>query len=457
MAQSIGDLFVKLGFDVDDQKLRGFEQDVKSVFNTLLGLAGITASAAGLYELGKGAAETQVQWRNFNAELGGSLKTLQEFSALYKTVNPFSSLQQGQTVAGNLINYANRMIWGEGGREYGYFGGNASDFINPATGQFDPNFAIPNILRRLRQGEPQALAIAGGNRAKVTEWEAAIAGSPDIVNVLHATSAQRSEAEKLLTLEQEQEDATVKATEALSQLQLRWDNFVNHAIATLAPKALGFMDTVSQKGLWAGVGWIGEHSYLPGLVDWAGEHSFLPSIHSVNHAISNAVHGNIWNTGTTNGKTIMAQLISMGWSPAQATGILRRLNIESGLNPGAIGDNGQAYGIAQWHPDRQAAFARWAGHSIIGSNLSEQLGFMNYELTQGGESRAGSILRRMGSPDAAYDAFTRYYERPASSVNNTITINVQSNADANEVGQIVADHFRRVIGTTYPTKNAGGY
>ena len=101
-----------------------------------------------------------------------------------------------------------------------------------------------------------------------------------------------------------------------------------------------------------------------------------------------------------------------GWSAEQAAGIAANLTKESGGNTNALGDNGKAYGLAQWHPDRQAAFARWAGHDIRASTLEEQLAFVNYELTAGSERAAGNKLRGATSAREAGAIVSQNYERP---------------------------------------------
>lgn len=103
---------------------------------------------------------------------------------------------------------------------------------------------------------------------------------------------------------------------------------------------------------------------------------------------------------------------SKGWSKAQAAGIVANLRSESAMNPGASGDGGSAFGIAQWHPDRQAAFKAWAGKDIRGSSLAEQLAFVHFELSAGGEQRAGAALRGVGSASDAAAIVSRMYERP---------------------------------------------
>lgn len=103
----------------------------------------------------------------------------------------------------------------------------------------------------------------------------------------------------------------------------------------------------------------------------------------------------------------------MGWTKEQAAGIVANLRAESNLNHRAVGDNGQAIGVAQWHPDRQSNFKAWAGKDIRESSLMEQLQFVNYELTQGAERRAGALLRAARNAQQAGEIVSRYYERPA--------------------------------------------
>lgn len=105
-----------------------------------------------------------------------------------------------------------------------------------------------------------------------------------------------------------------------------------------------------------------------------------------------------------------------GWSRAAATGIAANLQSESGLKPGAVGDNGTAFGIAQWHQDRLEAFRKWSGKDIRSSTLAEQLAFIQYELTQGNDRqarRAGEKLRSVTDPYDAGVIFSGLYERPA--------------------------------------------
>lgn len=118
--------------------------------------------------------------------------------------------------------------------------------------------------------------------------------------------------------------------------------------------------------------------------------------------------------------SIMNYFQRMGWTREQAAGITANLQKESSLNPGAVGDGGKAYGLAQWHPDRQAAFKQWAGKDIRQSTLAEQLAFVHYELTRGAERAAGNALRGTTSARAAGAVVSSEYERPRNRVGEMI-------------------------------------
>lgn len=146
----------------------------------------------------------------------------------------------------------------------------------------------------------------------------------------------------------------------------------------------------------------------------------------------------------------------MGWSHEQAAGIVANLQAESGMKANAVGDNGKAYGIAQWHPDRQAEFKKWAGKDIRQSSLDEQMAFVHYELTEGNERKAGALLKAAKNAQQAGEIMSRHYERPlaadaeaskrgaaAVQIAQTTNINV-TGGDAAATGRAVAGEQGRV-------------
>ena len=120
----------------------------------------------------------------------------------------------------------------------------------------------------------------------------------------------------------------------------------------------------------------------------------------------------LYMTDTTKRQQAVAYFVSQGWTLAQAAGIVANLEAESGLRPDAIGDGGKAYGIAQWHPPRQANFAAVMGKDIRGSSFEDQLAFVHAEL-QGTERAAGIALAKCLTAAEAGACVSRFYERPA--------------------------------------------
>lgn len=103
---------------------------------------------------------------------------------------------------------------------------------------------------------------------------------------------------------------------------------------------------------------------------------------------------------------------SKGWTKEQAAGIVGNLVVESRLKTDAVGDGGRAYGIAQWHPDRQAKFKEVYGKDIRNSNFQEQLEFVNWELNNS-EKAAGNALRKATTASEAAAIVDKKYERSA--------------------------------------------
>jgi hypothetical protein len=113
---------------------------------------------------------------------------------------------------------------------------------------------------------------------------------------------------------------------------------------------------------------------------------------------------------------VVNSLMLKGWSRQQAAGIAANLWSESMYNPGAVGDGGKAYGIAQWHADRQEAFKKLFGIDIRKSTLDQQLQFVDYELRSGGDRgarQAGNALMGVDNAAQAGAIVSRLYERPA--------------------------------------------
>ena len=157
-------------------------------------------------------------------------------------------------------------------------------------------------------------------------------------------------------------------------------------------------------------------------------------------------------------QSVISRLQQYGWSKAQAAGIAANLWKESAFDPKIIGDSGRAYGIGQWHKSRQDDFKKWSGHDIHGSTLEEQLGFYNYELTQGKEKSAGDRLRRATSASEAGQIVSRYDERPRDqarqmAVRGTLATRLGTDSTSNVVSINQTNNFNIHGGDAHSTAN----
>lgn len=422
MATNIGELFISLGFDVDDKTLKGFNDEIKNAASGMLKLAGVTASVAGFGAILTGASDAAIRLRNLTAEFGYSARGAQEWAAVLHQVNPLVSLEQGVSSYQKIAEYILSVQKGGGAFALNALGVQWKDGMTPE-----------DIIRGLQAGLPGAINNWG--RGRTNDFLREITSDVSSINALNL-SLEEYDRLKTRIVSDNDLDNLDKYAKSMSELNTQWDIYLRHITAAVAPTITNNLNAANKGGLLGWIDWVGENSYLPGLVEWAGKNSYLPSAKTVLGAA-----GSLNNAGARD--SVLSFFQKRGWSEDQSQGILDRLTKESSLNPQAVGDNGSAYGLAQWHPSRQYDFARWANHSIKDSTFFEQLGFINYELTEGNERKAGDALRKTRSRTEAYDSFTKNYERPAVVQNNTINVHTAANAQqtAEEINRVVQQHF----------------
>lgn len=96
-----------------------------------------------------------------------------------------------------------------------------------------------------------------------------------------------------------------------------------------------------------------------------------------------------------------------------AVGAAMNIQDESGFNPAAVGDNGNAYGLFQHNGDRKKAlfeYARSRGHAA--PTPDDQLDFFVEEM-RGSEASAWGKISTTTDPRSAAAAILNHYERPA--------------------------------------------
>ena len=110
---------------------------------------------------------------------------------------------------------------------------------------------------------------------------------------------------------------------------------------------------------------------------------------------------------------IRAGLVARGYAPHVADGIMMNLADESAFNPAAVGDGGNALGLAQWNGPRKAALENFAAsQGKSPTDIDVQLDFLDYEL-KGSHARAGEALMAAKTAPEAATVFLNQFEIPA--------------------------------------------
>jgi hypothetical protein len=118
----------------------------------------------------------------------------------------------------------------------------------------------------------------------------------------------------------------------------------------------------------------------------------LPSENSHYHPRNSMISGHGSVPGSSSGGDLAGKppadwqlsdakkLMKMGMSAQDAAGTIANITAESAGNSNASGDSGKAFGLGQWHPNRQADFKRLYGKDIKDSTHEEQLRFYYDEM-----------------------------------------------------------------------------
>lgn len=108
----------------------------------------------------------------------------------------------------------------------------------------------------------------------------------------------------------------------------------------------------------------------------------------------------------------MQILMDKGWTKDDAAAIAANLNRESGFDPRARGDNGQAIGAAQWHKPRQDQFEKLYGKKLADASFEEQIAFVDWEM-RNTYKKAGAAIRSASGVKSKTAAVEQFYEQSA--------------------------------------------
>lgn len=495
------EFLVKLGFQTDEKSLKRFNEGVAAATKGVAGLVASIQAASLTVAAGVAKFAANMEQLYFSASKFGSTAT--SVKAVSKAVQNLTG--NGEDAVASMGNLA-RFLRNNGSAAEGFLIGLGIESRDAKGNLRDTADMMVDIGKRLSQmdypvaaaygdvlgiGEDTLRAIISGDFARALEEQRRLlknAGYDQSARDSHELSKQLRE----LQTRVEAVGVTIgtsllKALGPQMEQTARWfeenADSIAEAVSTVGTVIIRASEIIMPILSKIAEGWrlIFEFARDAGRAmsealpksaqDWIGEKTarvlaFFGNKEAQAALAANGVAGYSAPTASApktttsiGGKTIdaMAFFQRMGWTRDQAAGIVANLKHESNMDPRAVGDNGKAYGIAQWHPDRQKNFERWAGKSIRDSNLEEQLAFVNYELTHGAERRAGDLLRAAQNAGQAGEIVSRHYERPllrdaeaakraqsAVSISQQTTIQVAGGSDPAATGRAVASEQGRV-------------
>lgn len=512
---NIGELFVSLGFNVDDKKLKEFNEELKKTKEGMIGVVGTAiGSVAALNGFMSNSATLATNLSNITSELGTNARALQQWALVANQVNPNVPVEAYLERFKKFTEVIKQQIpQGEG----------ASGTLSRLFPGWSPGMSVEDTLNGIQQNKQNFIAENGGDTRGEAIYSSLLArmGLNDTFKAFDYDAAQREKmaggyvitAEQIANLT-EYKQKVAALDQAFQQLTNAMSDQLTNAMTpliedfkTLADIILnldkqykgtalavgagvvgaGAAGLTAAKGMPWGMGAVagaagrvGKASAMVMLLEamkelgWEGGHmigqnlkaegwTFRPQdatyydfgFHKGEKPLSQA-------PGKNNKEFAIEYFKSKGWTEEHARGMVNRLSIESGMRPDIYGHGkeakdmpSEAYGIAQWHPDRQKDFFNFSGKDIHASTLQEQLDFLQYELTTGKEKRAGDMLKQTTSERGAQGVFTAGFERPEVTKNINIYVTGQH---PEQIGQEVMRQItQQERNGAYAQTSTGGY
>lgn len=111
----------------------------------------------------------------------------------------------------------------------------------------------------------------------------------------------------------------------------------------------------------------------------------------------------------------------LGWEVHTIYGLAANIYAETSFRPNLTGDGGHAYGLCQWHGDRQDKFEEVFGITLQKATVDQQFEFVHWEMfnPKSGEKGVGLRLRNAKTAHEAAAIISKYYERPRKDESDT--------------------------------------
>lgn len=234
MGLSIGEVFIELGFDLDDSKLKSFDEQLKSARNELFK---ITAAATGaLYAIGEfisGPINKASVFKQFTDQTGYSSQALQEWARVASTVNNTLSFDNAIAKYKAFSEYVQKAQFGGGGGALSQLG------VKFVPGK-DPKDYLSELSEAARSGVWQQLYHENW-RSAVSQLLSTTGLGTDFIDALMTTSAQRASMTKGMTMGEGMVENLDRVNTMVRQLGRDWEKFTQDMTAKYGDRIIEFL------------------------------------------------------------------------------------------------------------------------------------------------------------------------------------------------------------------------
>lgn len=365
---NIGELFVALGFDVDDKKLNAFNDKFKA------GVSDVRRYSDQVREFGQGTFQNATAMKNFGDQTNYSTQALQRWSVAASTANPAISIDEASNAYERLGKELTKIR--QGGGAAGVLAQLGVDF----HGTINPDEALEELLKN------RARIIKERGKDVYTDlldqlqlgagWDRVLSKTPqEIDNLTRGKLLSQSEIERVNT-----------ANTAFNNIGISWNRSKSRMISNAVEDVQDPVGVMGQ--FW---NWLSGKS-PPNKDD---KESQKPSAKNITNQQESA---NFWT--------------SQGFSRKKVAGFLATEQAESGFVPqNALDSDGKIHsGSFQWSPERRAKILKGTGIDVSSADHLSQLKAAMWEMRQ-----MGVLQRVMSGPDSeryVADLLTRKFEMP---------------------------------------------
>ncbi|PHS61065.1 MAG: hypothetical protein COB09_19140 [Thalassobium sp.] len=226
----IGELFIALGFDVDDKKLKDFNSKLKAGRDSLLKMSAIaTGTLAAIYKFTEGSARAATALRNFNLETGRSIQGLQKWQAATILTNSAASADQVTASFKAMSDAIVAVTEGGGGGVFARLG------IDNVQGR-----GVVDVLDELRANFDKNTERWG--YATTVKLMKDVGVDASMINALKLTREEFDKISDSKFLSPESRDNLVKLGDAFSRIKFDLKLFKDQISADLSPKLIEWMN-----------------------------------------------------------------------------------------------------------------------------------------------------------------------------------------------------------------------